>query len=140
MDTAKAIINIKEGTIQLEGPQDFVEKYLEKYYPAIQEKVEKLPEKQEERDVDTRNLENSLQKRTRKSKSGPSCSEKIRELISEGYFREPRLRPEVQTHLLDQKGLRFEGKYVSASLINCFNSGVLLRMGVGKNAKYYTNA
>jgi hypothetical protein len=33
MTNAKAIINLKEGTIQLEGPESFVREYLEKYSP-----------------------------------------------------------------------------------------------------------
>ena len=33
MDTVKAVINVKEGVIELEGPQEFVEKYLELYRP-----------------------------------------------------------------------------------------------------------
>ena len=33
MDTVKAIINIKEGVLELEGPQEFVEKYLDLYGP-----------------------------------------------------------------------------------------------------------
>ncbi|MBI4303836.1 MAG: hypothetical protein HY665_05815, partial [Chloroflexi bacterium] len=34
MDQAKAIINLNEGIIQLEGPVEFVRLYLEKYAPA----------------------------------------------------------------------------------------------------------
>ncbi len=32
----KALINLKDGTIQLEGPQKFVEKYLDKYKSIIE--------------------------------------------------------------------------------------------------------
>ena len=35
MDQAKAIINLNEGVIQLEGPVEFVERYLEKYAPVV---------------------------------------------------------------------------------------------------------
>ena len=35
MTNAKAIINLTEGTIQLEGPVTFVREYLEKYSPAM---------------------------------------------------------------------------------------------------------
>ena len=34
MDQAKAVINLNEGVIQLEGPVGFVQRYLEKYAPA----------------------------------------------------------------------------------------------------------
>jgi hypothetical protein len=43
MDEAKAIINIKEGLIELSGPVDFVRQYLDRYQSAI--KIETLPEK-----------------------------------------------------------------------------------------------
>jgi hypothetical protein len=35
MTNAKALINLTEGTIQLEGPVTFVREYLEKYSPAM---------------------------------------------------------------------------------------------------------
>lgn len=31
MDQAKAIINLKEGTVQLEGPVEFVREYLDRF-------------------------------------------------------------------------------------------------------------
>ena len=44
MDQAKAVINLNEGIIQLEGPVEFVRRYLEKYAPAT--KVFSAPESQ----------------------------------------------------------------------------------------------
>jgi hypothetical protein len=35
MTNAKALINLTEGTIQLEGPVTFVREYLDKYSPAM---------------------------------------------------------------------------------------------------------
>jgi len=35
MDQAKAVINLSEGIIQLEGPVEFVQRYLEKYALAM---------------------------------------------------------------------------------------------------------
>ena len=35
MDQARAVINLNEDVIQLEGPVEFVQRYLERYAPAI---------------------------------------------------------------------------------------------------------
>jgi len=35
MDQAKAVIKLNEGIIELEGPIEFVERYLERYGAAI---------------------------------------------------------------------------------------------------------
>ena len=141
MDIFKAVINLKEGTVQLEGSQEFVEKYLDKY-DSIIEKMQTLPstspiitkkDKAEE-------AEKPAIKRTRtvRSKAGPACGEKISELISEGFFKEQRTREEIQKKLLE-KGLRYESSLISATLNNFFNSGKIERTGVGRNAKYYSN-
>jgi hypothetical protein len=137
VDVVKALINLKDGTIQLEGPQEYVEKYLDKYDPMIKEwkPFSTLPQEGESREV-----EKPVTKRTRtvKPKAGPSCLGSVRSLVEEGYFKEPRLRKDVQERLLS-KGLRFESKYVSAALNNLFSGGTLLRKGVGTSAQYYSN-
>ena len=138
MDTVKAVINLKEGTLQLEGPQEFVEKYLDQYNSMIQnwKTFSSLPPEAKRKDE-----KEVAPKRTRtvKPKAGPACTEKVRELISEGFFKDLRTRPDVQEQLL-KKGVRYESKVISAVLINLFKkSHELERTGVGKNAKYYRN-
>jgi len=138
-DEVKALINLKDGTIQLEGPKEFVEKYLDKYQPYIEKgaKSASIPERKAEENK----AEKSAAKRTRtvRPKSGPACGEKIGELISEGFFKEQRTREEVQKRLLE-KGKIYESSLVSATLNNFFNGGKIEKTGVGKNAKYYSNA
>ena len=141
MDIFKAVINLKEGTVQLEGSQEFVEKYLDKY-DSIIGKMQALPSKSP---IITKNdkaeeAEKPAPKRTRtsKPKTGPTATAKIQELVDESYFKEPKYRADVQEELL-KRGLRYESKAISAVLINLFRGNKLLRTGVGKNAQYYTN-
>jgi vacuolar-type H+-ATPase subunit E/Vma4 len=136
MDITKAVINVKEGIIELEGSQEFVEKYLNEYKQIITNlqtasKIEKTQRKVE------KSTDKTQKKRTR-TKTGPSCTQKVQELLDEGFFREPRDRSEVQQEILN-RGLRFQSKEVSATLINAFNASKLKRTGAGKNAKYYSN-
>ena len=35
MEQAKVVMNLKEGIIELEGPLEFVQKYLDTYYPTV---------------------------------------------------------------------------------------------------------
>lgn len=134
MDTVKAVINLKEGVIELEGPQEFVEKYLNLYRPDASKWQTAVSLKGE---VKTKE---EAPKRTRivRPKAGPACGEKISELISEGFFKEQRTREEVQKKLLE-KGLRYESSLISATLNNLFNRGKIEKTGVGRNAKYYSN-
>ncbi len=138
MDTVKAVINLKEGTVQLEGPQEFVEKYLDKYDSIVTnwKTVSPLsPKKEEEGEI-----EEPIPKRTRtvRPKTGPPCGEKTRELISAGFFKEQRTSTDVQQQLLE-KGNRYDVSLVSATLNNLFRAGKLERTGVGRGAKYYSN-
>lgn len=130
----KAVINVKEGVIELEGPQEFVEKYLELYRPNATKWQSDVSPK-----VEAKKKEEAP-KRTRivRPKAGPACGEKISELISEGFFKEQRTREEVQKKLLE-KGLRYESSLISATLNNLFNRGKIEKTGVGRNAKYYSN-
>ncbi len=136
MDTVKAIISVGEVTIQLEGAQEFVEKYLDKYEqlivsPPTVRKTTKIAEKEKAK---------TPAKRKPKTKTGPTCTEKVQELIDEGYFKGEvtRTRADVQAELLN-RGNRFESNEVSAVLYNFFMGNKLRRTGAGKNAKYYSN-
>lgn len=91
MDTVKAVINLKEGTLQLEGPQEFVEKYLNQYDSIIKNwKTFSLVSSREGKGE----VEEEAPKRTRikasKPKGTSSCTGRIRTLISENYFESPK--------------------------------------------------
>ncbi|HEY54806.1 MAG TPA: hypothetical protein G4N91_00795 [Dehalococcoidia bacterium] len=136
MDTVKAVISIGEASIQLEGPQEFVEKYLDQYKqliasPPTAPKTSKTAETTEKEKAKTL-------KRKPGTKTGPTCTQKLRELLDEGYFKQPKTRKDVQGELL-KRGSRFSSSEVSSRLINFFNGGELKRTGTGTNAQYYSN-
>jgi len=138
MDMVKAVISIGEVSIQLEGSQEFVEKYLDQYKSTI-EKAHTSTYTSRRTSVE-KELEKPTPKRIRtvRPRAGPACSEKIRELIGGGLFKEQRTTTDVQQQLRD-KGVRYEISLVSATLNNLFRSGKLEKTGVGRGAKYYSN-
>ena len=135
MDTVKATINVKEGIVELEGPLEFVEKYLNLYRPDASKWQSALSSKSGLK------TKEEAPKRVRKAKpkGGVTCVEKILELRSEGYFKEPRARIEVQQYLKEKKGLIFKSNEVAANLKNLFSRGDLQRITEGKTFKYYSN-
>jgi len=141
VDIVKAIINLKEGLIQLEGPQEFVEKYLDQYQSII-EKEQKLPLLAPEEAVKNK-VEEVATKRTRtkglKPKGTASCMGRIRTLINEDYFKEPRNSTEVMNWLKEQKGATYTSGPVTAALNQLIKSNTLRRFKEGKGAYKYCN-
>ncbi len=141
METVKAVINIGEVVIQLEGPREFVEKYLDQYQVIIEKELT-LPSapRRNSKEVEVETTKEPAPKRTRtvRPKAGPACGEKINELINEGFFKDQRTREDVQKQLLE-KGVRYDSSLISATLNNLFNGGKIEKTGVGRNAKYYSN-
>ncbi len=136
MDIFKALINIREGLIQLEGSQEFVEKYLDQYKQLI---VSPQTAKKTIETADiTEKEKGKTAKRKPRTRTGPTCTQKVQELLDEGYFKQPKTRADVQNEILN-KGVRFESKDVSAVLVNFFNQQKLKRTSTGRNAQYYSN-
>lgn len=141
MEIVKAVINIGEVTIQLEGPREFVERYLDQYQSIIEKGLTSTSISHvTSKETKVKKVEKPAPKRIRtvKSKVGPTATAKIQELVDESYFKEQKTRVDVQEELL-KRGLRYESGLISAVLNNLFRGGKLLKTGVGKNAKYYTN-
>ena len=136
MDIVKATINIKDGLIQLEGPQEFVEKYLDQYKQLIAT-LPTAPKTSKTADAAEKG-KGETPKRKLRTKTGPTCTQKVQELLTEGYFKQPKTREDVQKELLN-RGLRFSSSEVSAILINSFNRNKLKRTSTGRNAQYYSN-
>ncbi len=142
MDIVKAAISIGGVSIQLEGTRDFVEKYLDEYKSILEKghtlistisTSHKAPKEIE--------MEKPAPKRTRttKSKAGPTCADKIRELVSEEYFKEPKTTAEISEYLMKQKGYVNTTKDVSANLKGMFDRGQIKRIQEGNTFKYYVN-
>lgn len=137
MDTVKAVISIGEASIQLEGSQEFVEKYLDQYHPLI-ERWHELPKSHAEATKVSEVKKEAIPKRTRvmKPKAGPSCGDRIRTLIGENYFAELRSARDLVNWLKDQKGVVYSIENITASLSNILRSGKLRRVREGGVYKY----
>ncbi len=136
MDTVKASINLKEGTLQLEGPQEFVEKYLDQYNHLIKNwKTTSLLPPEEESEA-----KEILSKRTKtiiqKPKGTPSCMGRIRSLIDENYFKELKTSTEILNYLKEQKGATYESGPVTAALNQLIKKGALRRIKEGNKGPY----
>ena len=129
MDKTRAVINLKEGIIELEGPVDFVRHYLDIYQSAIKG----LP------------MDISVMK-TRKRKVVPgtkaekgkrtSCAEAIRTALEAGFFDEPRSTAEVKQRLRET-GLDFTDSNIRTSLRRLAKSGLLGMTGRGRAIRYH---
>lgn len=135
MEIVKAVINLKEGVIELEGPQDFVEKYLELYRPDASKWQSALSLKGEAK------MKEKVPRQARppKVKGAPSCRGRIRTLIDEGYFKEPHTSTEVMNWLKEQKGAIYGFGPVTAALNTLIKSGTLRRFKEGKTPYKYCN-
>lgn len=133
MDIVKAVISIGEASIQLEGPQAFVEKYLELYRPDASKWQTALSQKGE---VKTKEEAPSRRIRAVKPKAGPSCADRIHTLINEDYFKDTKTSTEVMNFLREQKGIPYETKHVTAALLYIIKSGKLRRFKEGGVYRY----
>lgn len=94
MDQAKAIINLNEGIIQLEGPVEFVQHYLEMYAPAVKGLPPTAP----------RTAVSGAAKEARGRRRGGrfSCTRAIRGEIKAGFFDEPKSTQAVREWLAER--------------------------------------
>lgn len=94
MDQAKAIINLNEGIIQLEGPVEFVQHYLEMYAPAVKVLSPTTP----------RTAVSGAAKEARGRRRGGrlSCTRAIRGEIKAGFFDEPKSTQAVRKRLAER--------------------------------------
>ncbi len=135
MDQAKAIINLKEGIIQLEGPVEFVRKYLELYRSAVG-KFAGAPEDTvpaPKKEVPARAAVPVRRKGGRTKRF--SISNTIRTEVKLGFFAEPKSTEEVKQRLIE-KGITCNNNSVRMSLKRLSNSGLLAILKKGRAVQY----
>jgi hypothetical protein len=153
MDSVKALINVGDKSIQLEGERAFVEKYLDQYFTLIQtmssvalneisndggDPIEQengnLPETENSQEIKA-----PIKRNRAKRLSGmPTCADRIRAIKGENYFSQLRTAEEILTYLKDNKGTAYDPNIIFASLSNFIKRGELRR--IKEDGKYkYTN-
>ena len=127
MDQAKAVINLNEGIIQLEGPVEFVRRYLEKYAPVI--KGISTPAHPAGRAA-------KQTKTTGRRRGGrASCARAIRAEIKAGFFDEPKSTKAVRGRLTE-KGVSCSASVLPTVLREAVEKGRLQRSGRGRGITY----
>lgn len=127
MDQAKAIINLHEGIIQLEGPVEFVQRYLEMYAPAVKGLPPTAP----------RTAVSGTAKEARGKRRGGrlSCTRAIRAETKAGFFDEPKSTQAVRERLAE-RGVVCSRSLLRAGLKRAVEEGRLSTAGRGRGLVY----
>ncbi len=134
MDQAKAIINLKEGIIQLEGPVEFVREYLSIYGSAIKG-LQEIPKETEAAPKEKTVRGKAKTTRVRAAVKRVSCVDAVRAEVEAGFFTEPRSAQEVR-RLLSDKKQAYSNNSITIALKKLVESGLLTRLGVGRATRY----
>jgi hypothetical protein len=127
MDQAKVVIKLNEGIIELEGPVEFVEQYLEKYGSAIKGLSTIEPERASPpRTVRARGKARGGQR---------SCTRAIRAEIKAGFFDEAKSTRAVKERLTE-KGVSCSSGLLRTSLKKVVDAGRLSPSGRGRARVY----
>jgi hypothetical protein len=145
MTEAKAIINVKDGIIELSGPVDFVRQYLDRYQSALETVQEKTPAAPEAKAVKepvppvAKAVKAPVTPTAKKVKEPATpaaapvaaetkpetCIGAIRSSIQSGFFNQPRSFSDVRHHL-----------DVWAGLMRLVKVGTLRMVGKGRGKRY----
>ncbi len=135
MDQAKAIINLKEGIVQLEGPVEFVRHYLELYRSAITgsrgEPSPTVPTPTKE--AVARAAAPVRRKRTAAKRA--TCADAIRAELESGFFGQPKSTQEVKQQLLE-KGVTCKDNSIRMNLTRLAQRGLLAPVKKGRAIRY----
>ncbi len=135
MDQAKAVINLKEGVIQLEGPVKFVRKYLELYRAAVGEfggaARGTLPTPKKKGPAQA-----AVPVRRRRGRAKRVfCADAIRAQVELGFFAEPKSTRELEKQLID-KGITCTNSAIRMNLKRLSDSGLLATLKEGRLVRY----
>ena len=130
MDQAKAVINLNEGVIQLEGPVQFVQRYLEQYALALKGLPSAEPKAKTTKPTEARGRRRGGQR---------SCIRAIRAEIKAGFFEKPKASGAIKERLV-QKGVSCSIGLLRASLKKAVEEGRLLTTGRGRGLVYCQKA
>lgn len=134
MDQAKAIINLKEGLIELEGPVDFVREYLNRFagkgLKTTPNGVKATPAEEGVK-VKARPVRRKMGRRTRRI----TAVKAVRAEAKAGFFNEPRSTGDVKQRL-EEKGLSFSKNSIRIGFNRLIQAGLLSRTGAARNARY----
>ncbi len=100
MDQAKAVINVKEGIIQLEGPVEFVTRYLDLYRTKITG-VAGAGESSLAAPANEVIARSKAPARKPRSRRRATCIGVIRKEIKKGFFAEPRSVKDIQQQVTE---------------------------------------
>ena len=137
MDEARVVINLKEGTIELQGPPDFVRHCLDMYRPAIRGLLG-LPSEAGTKQEKTKPLprERKLPAAARARKGKPTSSMGvIRSDLEAGFFDEPRSTGEIKQRL-SEAGITVTDSGVRANLRKLSAAGWLGTVRKGRSICY----
>ncbi len=128
MTEARVFIDLKEGVIELEGPIDFVEKYMAKYAPgATAPAAEEKPVKR------GRGRPAKAAKPAKKKKV--SCDKIIGSMATEGFFSEGRGFGAIKAKVVETEPGCSDNR-IRKALKNAIASGKLSTSGAGRGMKY----
>ena len=127
MDQAKVIINLNEGIIELEGPVEFVERYLERYGSAIKGLLTAEPQRA--------GPPRAVRARGKARGGQSSCTRAIRAEVKAGFFDEHKSARAVKERLAE-KGVSCSTGLLRTSLKKIVDEGRLSPTGKGRARMY----
>jgi hypothetical protein len=133
--TSRLKIDVLSGLLEVEGSEDFIIRMYEDVRTSgyFQNKVS--TSSSESREEPERDAKPTKGRRAPSKRGGPSCAERILELVSAGFFDAPKSASEIKAGL-EQNGHAYAGNQVGAALTNLYQRGSLRRLKPGKEWVY----
>ncbi|MBI2854812.1 MAG: hypothetical protein HYX87_07845 [Chloroflexi bacterium] len=134
MDQAKAVINLKEGNFQLEGPVDFVREYLERFAAAkglqsVPQELQIIPAKGVTKDTG-KAVRRAYRRRRRVSSVGA-----IQAALNAGFLSQAKSAREINQHLAE-KGRSYSPQTIRIGLRKLIDRGLLSKTSAGRGTRY----